>query len=81
LINNFTNRETEKIWEGEKSRVLPSEIQQVKKVPQHSQTSKTMLREAKAFAFLRILQLKNENSINKLLITMKRQINTGHNKV
>jgi toxin HigB-1 len=29
LINSFADRETEKIWEGEKSKVLPSEIQHV----------------------------------------------------
>lgn len=29
MINSFTDRETEKIWEGEKSKVLPTEIQQV----------------------------------------------------
>ena len=29
MINSFANRETENIWEGEKSKVLPSEIQQV----------------------------------------------------
>jgi proteic killer suppression protein len=29
LINSFADKETEKIWEGEKSKVLPTEIQQV----------------------------------------------------
>lgn len=29
MINSFAGRETEKIWEGKKSRVLPIEIQQV----------------------------------------------------
>jgi toxin HigB-1 len=29
LINSFTDRETEQIWEGEKSKVLPTEIQQI----------------------------------------------------
>lgn len=29
LIVSFADRETEKIWEGEKSKILPSEIQQV----------------------------------------------------
>ena len=29
MINSFANKETEKIWEGEKSKVLPTEIQQV----------------------------------------------------
>ena len=29
MINSFANKETEKIWEGEKSKVLPIEIQQV----------------------------------------------------
>jgi proteic killer suppression protein len=29
LINSFADKETEKIWEGEKSKVLPIEIQQV----------------------------------------------------
>ena len=29
MIDSFADRETEKIWEGEKSRVLPTEIQQV----------------------------------------------------
>jgi toxin HigB-1 len=29
LIGSFADRETEKIWKGEKSKVLPSEIQQV----------------------------------------------------
>lgn len=29
MINSFADRETEKIWEGEKSKVLPIEIQQV----------------------------------------------------
>ena len=29
MINSFADKETEKIWEGEKSRVLPTEIQQV----------------------------------------------------
>ena len=29
MINSFADKETEKIWEGEKSKVLPSEIQQV----------------------------------------------------
>jgi toxin HigB-1 len=29
LINSFADTETEKIWEGEKSKVLPTEIQQV----------------------------------------------------
>lgn len=29
MINSFANKETEKIWEGEKSKVLPAEIQHV----------------------------------------------------
>jgi len=29
LINSFADKETEKIWAGEKSKVLPIEIQQV----------------------------------------------------
>jgi proteic killer suppression protein len=29
LINSFADKETEKIWEGVKSKVLPTEIQQV----------------------------------------------------
>jgi toxin HigB-1 len=29
LINSFADKETEKIWEGENSKILPSEIQQV----------------------------------------------------
>ena len=29
MINSFASRETEKIWEGEKSKVLPIDIQQV----------------------------------------------------
>ena len=29
MINSFADRETEKIWKGEKSKVLPTEIQQV----------------------------------------------------
>ncbi len=29
MINSFADRETEKIWEGENSKVLPSEIQHV----------------------------------------------------
>lgn len=29
MINSFVDRETEKIWEGHKSKILPSEIQQV----------------------------------------------------
>jgi proteic killer suppression protein len=29
LINSFADKETEKIWEGEMSRVLPAEIQLV----------------------------------------------------
>lgn len=29
MINSFANKETEKIWEGEKSKVLPTVIQQV----------------------------------------------------
>jgi toxin HigB-1 len=29
LINSFADKETEKIWEGEKSKVLPIVIQQV----------------------------------------------------
>ena len=29
MIVSFEDRETEKIWEGKKSRVLPTEIQQV----------------------------------------------------
>ena len=29
MINSFADKETEKIWEGEKSKVLPIEIQQV----------------------------------------------------
>jgi toxin HigB-1 len=29
LIHSFADKETEKIWEGEKSKVLPTEIQQV----------------------------------------------------
>ncbi len=29
MINSFADTETEKIWEGEKSKVLPTEIQQV----------------------------------------------------
>jgi proteic killer suppression protein len=29
LINSFADKETEKIWEGEKSKVLPIEIQQI----------------------------------------------------
>lgn len=29
MINSFAGKETEKIWEGEKSKVLPNEIQQV----------------------------------------------------
>jgi len=29
LINSFTDKETEKIWEGEMSKILPTEIQHV----------------------------------------------------
>ena len=29
MINSFADKEAEKIWEGEKSKVLPTEIQQV----------------------------------------------------
>jgi len=29
LVNSFADKETEKIWEGEKSKVLPAEIQHV----------------------------------------------------
>ena len=29
MINSFSDKETEKIWEGENSKILPSEIQQV----------------------------------------------------
>jgi toxin HigB-1 len=29
LITSFADKETQKIWEAEKSRILPSEIQQV----------------------------------------------------
>jgi proteic killer suppression protein len=29
LLNSFADRETEKIWEGKKSKILPTEIQQV----------------------------------------------------
>ena len=29
MINSFADRETEKIWEGIKSKALPSEIQQI----------------------------------------------------
>ena len=29
MINSFADRETEKIWKGEMSKVLPTEIQQV----------------------------------------------------
>lgn len=29
MINSFADKETEKIWEGEKSRVLPTEFQHV----------------------------------------------------
>jgi proteic killer suppression protein len=29
LKNSFADKETEKIWEGEKSKVLPTDIQQV----------------------------------------------------
>lgn len=29
MINSFADKETEKIWEGNKSKILPTEIQQV----------------------------------------------------
>ncbi|MBK9254973.1 MAG: type II toxin-antitoxin system RelE/ParE family toxin [Saprospiraceae bacterium] len=29
MINSFADKETEKIWDGEKSKALPTEIQQV----------------------------------------------------
>lgn len=29
MINSFADKETEKIWDGEKSKLLPTEIQQV----------------------------------------------------
>ena len=32
MIVSFADKETEKIWEGEKSKVLPTEIQQVARI-------------------------------------------------
>ncbi len=29
MINSFADRETEKIWEGKRSKILPNEIQQI----------------------------------------------------